>query len=183
MIFGLHFGAPEQKIEEFRISSCFSVQRALWIILGPLWSPFWSHFGILLGAWAPLFSPKGLRQPPDVPNCSPIFPSGASRCCRGAMLRSFDGFRHTLRDVQASKIAPELSKITLKWFQTERVFHRLPLSGYLQNHSRMVPNIRGLPQIGAEIGQKKHAGTPPCIRVLFVVVFVCFLAESREKLK
>ena len=48
VIFGLHFGAPERpKIEEFRISSCFCVRRALWIVLGPLWAPFWNPFEVI----------------------------------------------------------------------------------------------------------------------------------------
>ena len=46
VIFGLHFGAPGRpKIEKIRLSLCFSVRRALWIVLGPLWPPFWSHLG------------------------------------------------------------------------------------------------------------------------------------------
>ena len=43
----IHFGV-QPKIQEFRISLCFSVRRAFWIVLGPLWASCWSHFGVIV---------------------------------------------------------------------------------------------------------------------------------------
>ena len=71
-IFGLHFGAPGRpKIEKIRLSLCFSVRRALWIILGPLWAPFWSHFGVICNAFLVFFR-----------SFSVIFPI----CVKGALM-------------------------------------------------------------------------------------------------
>ena len=48
MIFGHHFGAPgRQKIEKIKLSLCFSVRRALWVVLGPLRVSFWSYFEVI----------------------------------------------------------------------------------------------------------------------------------------
>ena len=54
VIFGLHFGAPERpKIEEFRISSCFCVRRAFWVVLGgSILEPFWGHLERMFGVFS-----------------------------------------------------------------------------------------------------------------------------------
>ena len=73
LIFGLHFGAPERpKIEEFRIRSCFCVRRAFWVVLGPLWAPFWSHFGVILSSCLMDFRRFSVRCPILFERCSGV---------------------------------------------------------------------------------------------------------------
>ena len=56
VIFGLHVGAPERpKIKKFRISSCFCVRMAFWVVLGPPWAPFWSHFEVIWSSFLMFF--------------------------------------------------------------------------------------------------------------------------------
>ena len=73
VIFGLHFGAPGRpKIEKIRLSLCFSVRRALWIVLGPLWAPFWSHFGVILSLFLMDFRRFSVRCPILFERCSGV---------------------------------------------------------------------------------------------------------------
>ena len=70
MILGLHFGPPRRpKIKEFMISLRLSVRRAPWIVLGPLFAPFWNHFGVMLGSFFV-----------DFRRCSVLFPMCAESC-------------------------------------------------------------------------------------------------------
>ena len=70
MILGLHFGPPRRpKIKEFMISLRLSVRRAPWIVLGPLFAPFWNHFGVMLGSFLV-----------DFRRCSVLFPMCAESC-------------------------------------------------------------------------------------------------------
>ena len=71
MIFGFHFGAPgRQKIEKIKLSLCFSVRRALWIVLGPLGAPFWRHFGVILSSFLTIFRRFSVRCPILFEKCS-----------------------------------------------------------------------------------------------------------------
>ena len=73
VIFGLHFGAPGRpKIEKIRLSLCFSVRRALWIVLGPLWVPFWSYFGVILSSFLMDFRRCSVRCPILFERCSGV---------------------------------------------------------------------------------------------------------------
>ena len=56
MILGFHLGPPRRpKIKEFMISLRLSVQRAPWIVLGPLFASFWNHFGVIFGGFSKMF--------------------------------------------------------------------------------------------------------------------------------